>query len=397
MSTTYAGTDVFPITITLPADGDPPVVASVNVPLEGLADRTAYLKSVTDSMDGVAYRNFQTPIINDTTSTPLDFSSARGDGTSSSPAFWSSLYNLWFKPGSPTAGSFYIGDNGYISKYACGATSPPTLQIGCDSTIGTTPGRVALFHALSVSANPSYVLGPATGDFNGTWVTRVWDSNTYGSFVRANDCVVTPSQSVILVGGGDASGFGQLIVWRSVDFGFSFTRILVANSPSFGQYFSRVVGSYFGRLVTWQTANTAVGGNVLYYSDNDGATWSSRSGIGFDNIVDGAYLPDLDIWAFVSGTSIWTTPDPVLGAFTQWPIGIAASALGGVGHALLYAQQISGIRPELRLSLDGMNTANFVYREIASGGSDSLHSISASPLGQLCAATTSSLVFTEKP
>lgn len=397
MTTTYAGNPVFPDSITLPADGEPPAVASVNVPFEGLADRTKYLKAQTDAMDGACYRNFQTPIVNDATGTAFDFSSARSDGTSSAPAFWSSLYNMWIKPGSPTAGSFYIGDNGYVSKYASGAGGAPTLQIGCDSTVGINPGRVALFHALSVAANPSYILGPATGDFSGAWTTRVWDSSAYMSFVRANDVVVSPVQTVILVGGGDISGFGQLIAWRSTDFGFSFSQIVVDNAPQFGQYFSRIVGSYFGRLVTWQTASSVNGGAKLYYSDNDGVTWSSRSGIGFDNIVDGAYLPDLDLWAFASGTSIWTTPDPVLGAFTEWPIGIAPSALGGVGHALMYAQQISGSRQELWLSLDGMSTANKVYRQTELDGTFQIHSISSSPRGQLCAATTSSLVFTEKP
>ncbi len=44
MSTTYAGDDTnFPASITIASDGDPKPVASVNVGLEGLADRTATL------------------------------------------------------------------------------------------------------------------------------------------------------------------------------------------------------------------------------------------------------------------------------------------------------------------------------------------------------------------
>lgn len=44
MSTTYAGDETnFPASITIPSDGDTKPAASVNVALEGLADRTAYL------------------------------------------------------------------------------------------------------------------------------------------------------------------------------------------------------------------------------------------------------------------------------------------------------------------------------------------------------------------
>lgn len=43
VSTTYAGNIVFPASITIPSDLDPKPAASVNVGLEGLADRTAYL------------------------------------------------------------------------------------------------------------------------------------------------------------------------------------------------------------------------------------------------------------------------------------------------------------------------------------------------------------------
>lgn len=44
MSTTYAGDDTnFPVSITLADDGEDKPVATVNVGLEGLADRTAYL------------------------------------------------------------------------------------------------------------------------------------------------------------------------------------------------------------------------------------------------------------------------------------------------------------------------------------------------------------------
>lgn len=49
MSTPYPGLDQWPVTIPLVEDSDPRNAASVNVPLEGLADRTAFLRAYAQS------------------------------------------------------------------------------------------------------------------------------------------------------------------------------------------------------------------------------------------------------------------------------------------------------------------------------------------------------------
>lgn len=61
MSTTYVGDDTnFPDQITLPSDGDPKPVASVNAGLEGLADAVAFLEARTK---GVAKPGTATQVI----------------------------------------------------------------------------------------------------------------------------------------------------------------------------------------------------------------------------------------------------------------------------------------------------------------------------------------------
>lgn len=393
MSTTYAGANVFPTTITLPADGEPPLVASVNVPLEGVADRTTWLKARADAADGALVRDLQRPITKDSGGTTLDFSYTRADG--SATGFWCPSYNLWIKTGVNVVGKIYIGDNGYFALFDTAATAPPKVTFGCDSALqDTSPGRVCLFDSASYASNPKYILGPISGDYSGTWTTTVLDANTYLTFVRANDCVVTPAQTMIVVGGGDISGAGQFLVWRSINSGATFTRINVANVSSFGDYFTRVIVGKAGRLVAWTDEIAVNQGSTLWYSDNDGATWSSRSAIGFHNIKDGAYLADLDLWAFAADTSIYTTPDPVIGAFTTNAIGTAASALGGFGHYLVYGQSVSFSRPELRLSLNGMVSSHFIARDPTTG--QAFRNIAASPLGQLCMTTAGSLVLTGK-
>jgi hypothetical protein len=52
VSSTYAGTATYPATITMPDDGDPANAASVSAPMEGLADRTAYLKPYSSRVVG---------------------------------------------------------------------------------------------------------------------------------------------------------------------------------------------------------------------------------------------------------------------------------------------------------------------------------------------------------
>lgn len=53
MSSTYAGNAAsYPANITIPSDGDARDAASVNVALEGLADRTAHLDASRDTLEG---------------------------------------------------------------------------------------------------------------------------------------------------------------------------------------------------------------------------------------------------------------------------------------------------------------------------------------------------------
>jgi hypothetical protein len=50
MSSTYNGTDAFPVAITIPSDGDLASAASVGVGFQGLADRTTYLNGRTGKL-----------------------------------------------------------------------------------------------------------------------------------------------------------------------------------------------------------------------------------------------------------------------------------------------------------------------------------------------------------
>lgn len=65
MSTTYGGANTYPANITLPSDGDVKNAASVNVPLEGLADRTAYLYARSGAYRVVSVSEYAHTSLND--------------------------------------------------------------------------------------------------------------------------------------------------------------------------------------------------------------------------------------------------------------------------------------------------------------------------------------------
>ena len=57
MATPYTDANVFPNQVTIPDDGDPITAASVNVPLEGLANRTRYLYNLSGGVDIPYFHN----------------------------------------------------------------------------------------------------------------------------------------------------------------------------------------------------------------------------------------------------------------------------------------------------------------------------------------------------
>lgn len=401
MTTPYAGSPVFPTSVTLISDGDPDTAALNNSPIEANRDAVVYLKTITDSANGGAIRNLRGPVVVDSVGSPLSFVHVRPDGTST--GFYSTTYSLWIKCGVNTAGDIALGDRATWGVYNTAAAAPPKVSFGCDSAIGFNPGRVVVFNAdLKTSGggvDPKYILGPAVGDFTGTWTTKSLDAiGNFTTYVRAWDCIVTPTQRVIVAGGGDnGGGTGNFLVWKSDDFGNTFSRVTVGTVSASQDGLTRVIVGKNGRLVAWIKTSTANQGNKLFYSDDNGDTWSSRSAIGFDQITEGVYLADLDLWAFAStsGLAIYTTPDPVLGAFTANAIGIAATSMGGFGHYLVYAQEISAIRDSIFLSIDGMNNVGIIGRDPTLSGS-SIVNVAASPLGQLLISTDNSLTLTDR-
>jgi len=370
MSSTYAGNNVFPGQITEPSDGEPGTVASVNVPLEGLADRTVYLKTILDGENGRTLRNLRPQVIASVVPTAFNFNAhKRGDGSNTS--FWSDMFHFWIKCGVDTAGIVYIGDNDLWFLHDTGASGAVKTSFGCDSTIGASVGRVTLYNGdlktTGGGVDPKYLRGPASGDITGAWTTLSLDTIAgFLTYVRAGDVVVTPTQRVIVCGGGDISGTGQFLIWKSDDDGATFTRVTVANLTVSQSYLARIIVGKNGRLVTWVKATSANQGAILYYSDDDGDTWSSRSAIGFDQIIDGVYLPDLDLWFFANATSVQITDDPVIGSFTPYVPSFTVNSMGGFASYLVLAvstaSSLGSGWNEIHISTDGLASAELVAR-----------------------------------
>lgn len=398
---TYAGNNVFPTTITEVQGGGALTSSAVNVGLEGLADRTVYLKTIKDSEDGRPLRNLRAPAVVDTAAAGFSFAYTRGDGTAA--AFYSPGAHLWIKTGYNTSnGQIYIGDLNQWGVFDTGTSSIKT-SFGCDSASLVASGRISVYDgALRTTGggvDPRYILGPSSGGITGTWTVKSLDTiGSFVSYVRAYDAIVTDSgQRVIVVGGGDLVSTGQFLAWKSDDHGNTFTRVTVGNVSASQDALTRIIKGKSNRLVSWIKTSSANQGNKLFYSDDNGNTWSSRSGIGFDQIGDGCYLPDLDLWAFASASSfgIYTTPDPVLGAFTFHDTIVAPDALAGFGHYLLFSRSNSSVDRELFLSTNGLSSFTVVGRNTAVG-SDAFTHIAASPLGQFTASTAFNLWQTDR-
>jgi hypothetical protein len=128
VSTEYAGNPSYAVTITVPTDDDEFDVASVDVPLEQLADRTAYLKQLVE--DGIGFELTDAVLHGDTTfpdgsidATVTDITFVASNGVSIAAA---------------GAEAFLGGNNvaiGSTTTVAVTATTDMTVTVGDDLTI----------------------------------------------------------------------------------------------------------------------------------------------------------------------------------------------------------------------------------------------------------------------
>ncbi len=160
MGTQYAGSQTFPSDYTIPDDGDPEDAASVNVALEALGDRTAFLRSRLDALPSLAaltsilapsdglvrlVRGFGIFVF-DASATPSisPFALASGDGT---PGAWVSATahqttkNVLVHPAN--CGHIFVTQTNYTPAFNSGVWWPLLGDSTADLSRGGT-GSVAV-------------------------------------------------------------------------------------------------------------------------------------------------------------------------------------------------------------------------------------------------------------
>lgn len=311
-----------------------------------------------DYLADVAFMNWQFVITKDVLGAALDTANERRNGAgvvnAAAKSFYDNVSGFWVITGSMTADQIYIGTQGNIILTALAATGRK-FTFGC--SMGNDKGLVIIEDAPITAGNPIVIqlldIVPATNSSSSLEATCVTE-------MQARDCVLTPTGRVVVVGGRD----GQYSAWYTDDQFGTITRVDMGAKADNNHNLENVLVGKDGILVAWTNANTAAGGDVLWYSEDDGVTWSARTAIGFDNILSGTYIDAEETYVFATADEIKTvTGDIIAGGFVdgQSPVGNQIEVISSFGSALLLhgvANDISLVhpRPTMFLSWDLGNT-----------------------------------------
>jgi hypothetical protein len=323
----------------LPSTGDPPTVASVNVAFENLHDRTQFLWERLILLDSVfapqALINWHPqqwlaadPGTSATAVVELKTTNLRVDN--SADCFYSPTFRTWFALGVDTNDIFLMGDEGYLEKATTGVSHKYTH--GVESN-----GKILLFSSADFTTG--------TIDFersNGSlsaWGT-VSIANPGWTHATIQDSVVLANGHVMLIGGTLGGGFDALRSWTSTDNGTTWTAHSVHTIYTGGpQYLAGISVGKTQRVFAWlyDTAG-ANGGDIIFYTDNEGASWTATSAIAHGNIRDVIYVSGFDRYLVLTTAGYALTTDPTDPTLYDWNTSVEIFAAATDGQNIVYAQ-----------------------------------------------------------
>lgn len=353
---TYAGVPVYPTTITIPDDGpgNGRQAGSVNVPMQGLADRAAFLKAQTDLLNAATgwLRALNWPVV-------VNVGGA-GTITNTLGAAWddstNQLFVIAFKASQPAIWS--IPHQGGVSAELLNDSAVAVAsEVPCSITTGGIPGSPKIL----VSTNTRYLFlgGPFSWvkiDAFGAAVSAASVSGVANDTVRGRYVLMTGTGAATVVrfssdastwsSGVAPSGWGNYAAYR-----------LVARKDT-------------GRIL----AVGSSGGTVqVAITDTNGLSWTTRSpittsmtatnlglGLSFDPYGNRWFLTitnanKSEVWSSSDDGATWS----LRASFASCSLGTIASdgvALVATCASTTYYQRGNGIV----MSLDGGATWRFV-------------------------------------
>jgi hypothetical protein len=232
--------------------------------------------------------------------------------------FWYQALGVWIGLGHPTANLYYFGYNFFAQP-----AGTPGTGLRYSHGVPTADGRIILADHIDQGTGNVFVDRSGIKDLTSwTSVTLHTGASTFGA-VGAS-CVKADG-TIVMVGGID----NALKSWTSTDHGATFTEHTVVATTG-GQALAGVREGKNGRLFTWVFDSFANGGGGIYYSDDNGATWTPSTLLSFDYIRDVIYLANHDMYVVIQGVdgtngSYGVTADPTTdGAYTWTTLPIQA-------------------------------------------------------------------------
>lgn len=342
--------------VQLISDGSDDVNASMlNPPEESAADREQYLWT---ALLGLEIASRLSPMLNwgpsqwlaaDSSNPPtgvvaLGTTNLRGDGTAQ--CFYSPTLMQWVVTGVNTNGEIHVGDEGWLNMTTTGASRKYTH--GCEAG-----GKILVFPSADVTTNP--LVYERTPDLS-AWTTFTISSAAF-THARANANVVLANGHIMLAGGTFGGGLDALRTWTSSDGGASWVSHLVVTPPSGSfQALSGITVGAAARVFVWQydTAG-ANGGDLLWYSDNEGSSWTQTSAIAHGNIRDIVYVATFGAYLVLTDAGYAITTDLTDPTKYDWNTSVVIKAAATDGVNIVFLDATPPAR--MRVSLDMLTSA----------------------------------------
>jgi hypothetical protein len=267
--------------------------------------------------------------------------------------FYSQTFRQWIALGVNTNDIFLIGDEGLLTKKSTGIAHK--YVHGVESA----NNKLLFFEIDDFTSNPITYDRCAANDYT-SWSTVTIDVGPY-NHAEVIDSVVLPNGHIMLVGGtGNTNRFRS---WTSTDHGDTWSTSEVGVPFSGTQYLSGISVGKNARVFTWAYLTAGANlGDRLWYSDDEGTTWTQTSAIAHGLIRDVIYVSGFDRYLVLTDFGHALTTDPTDPALYDWNTSVVIRAAVTDGGNIVYSDVSNVSINEMKFSMDMMTSSALMHR-----------------------------------